>query len=409
MRSWAFAQDSQPITLKYLYQSLEEHYPVASKADIQQKITSIQQKLSQTGWYPEIVLGGNVSYQSEVTDVSFIPMAPEFSKDHYTFSIDVNQPVFEAGRVSKLKELNSLNGLATKAGFEVELFKIRTQVDQFYFGVMNARNQLSTLGALQKNLEEQLRRMKVLVSNETQLPGNQFVLEAEILKVEQQKIQIQSVIAAGLDALGILTGVDVGSEVQLEEPPVQPIEEMPINRPEYELFRVQQQSLDAQVNLTNSDKLPMVSAYGRGAYGRPGFDAFNDDLNFYWIVGVKAQWSFRNWRNSDKKNQVLELQKNQIEVDKQAFSVQLESEIAAKLRSIEALEAQLILDEKVWSLLDKVVAEKQLQLNKGVITSTEYLTELNARHRARLTLELHQLQLLQANYELQQLRGNVWN
>ena len=396
------------VQLTNLYEKLEANYPVAMKPETQQQITNLQQQLSQTGWYPEITLNGNVSYQSEVTEVSFAPMAPEFNKDHYSISAEVSQPLYEAGRVSKMKTLNDLQGKAAEAGFEVEMNNLRSQLDQMYFGILNAQKQLEIIGVIKENLEEQLRRLKVMVKNEVMLPGNQYVLEAEILKLNQQEIQIQASIQAGIDALGILTGQEIDSGAELRMPQSTTLAGGDILRPEYDLFRFQQQSLAAQMDLTGSDKLPVISAYGRTAYGRPGFNAFDNDLHFFWIVGVRAQWSFRNWKNSDKKTQVLELQKDQIRSDEQAFTKQLESSFAQKGNAIDALRQQIDIDEQVLELRTKVVDEKQQQLNEGVITSTEYLTELNAQNQATLNVELHKLQLVQAQYELLRLRGNVW-
>lgn len=402
----AVAQSTTEVTLPSLYEQLEVNYPVASKPEIQQKITDIQQQLSQTGWFPEVKLNGSISYQSEVTEVAFAPTAPEFSKDHYNIGVELNQPLYEAGRVSKTKFLNEVQGKTAEAGIEVDMNNLRSQLDQIYFGILNARKQLAILNSHTETLDEQLRWMKALVQNEVQLPGNQYVIEAEILNVRQQKIQVKASIKAGMEALGILTGTTLDAETPLAEPKIDTPKTEFLSRPEFEVFGLQQQSLDAQLDLTQSDKLPVVSAFGTANYGRPGYNAFDNDLHFFWMVGVRAQWSFRNWRNTDKKSQVIALQKNQLVADEEAFTRQLESSIANKTNVIEGLTEQIELDDQVLALRTKVVEEKQHQLEEGVITSTEYITELNAQNRASLNLELHKLQLVQANYELQRLRGN---
>ena len=401
-----WAQESGSITLNFLYNKLEENYPLTTKAELQRQLTGLRQELSQTGWFPEFTVGASASYQSEATVAPF-PGAPEFSKDHYSVSLEAVQPLYEAGRVAKLKKLDAIQGDAAEAGFEVEMNQLRSQVDQVFFGILNAQKQLEILDVLSKSLEDQLKKVNSLVENGVLLPGNQFVLEAEILKVKQQKLDVRQAVSSGFEVLEILTGSELEEGMQLDEPSITQSQETLSNRPEFELFEWQQQALDAQMEMTGSDKLPVVSAFGKTAYGRPGFDAFNDDLHFFWMVGVKAQWSFRNWRNSDKKAQVFELQKNQIQADEDAFSKQLNASIARQINAIETLNEQIELDEQVLDLRSKVVAEKQKQLDQGVITSTEQVTEINAENRARLDVELHKLQLVQANYELQRLRGNL--
>lgn len=402
-----FAQQQGSVSLHFLYEKLEENYPVASKVEVQQRITSLQQKLSQTGWFPEVTVGGSVSWQSEATTVPF-PNTPEFSQDHYSMALEVRQPIFEAGKVAKLKTLNMVEGAAFQAGVEVEMNQLRSQLDQIYFGILHAQKQLEILDVHEKTLQEQLRQVNALVKNGVQLPGNQYVIEAELLRIHQQQMEVQQVVRSGFEVMEVLTGVALDESSTLNLPEITQPQLDEWKRPEFELFKQRQAILEAQQGLTGSDKLPVVSAFGKAAYGRPGFDAFNDDLHFFWMVGVKAQWSFRNWRNASKKSQVLELQKEQVQADERAFSQQLEASVRQQLAAINTLEEQIELDRQVLELRTKVVAEKQSQFKQGVITSTELVTELNAEHRARLDAELHKLQLVQANYKLHRLQGNIW-
>ena len=402
------AQEQQ-ISLSMLYDKLEQNYPTADKMRIRNEITGIQQQLSQTGWYPEVTVGASTSWQSEVTEVPFVPNGPEFSQDHYTVSLDIVQPVFEAGRVSKMKRLNQIQGEVANASTEVEMQSLRRQIDQIYFGILQGRKNLEILQVLTHDLEEQLSSIESRVNNGVLLPGNKYSLEAELLKVEQQKTGVEEQIKGGFEMLSILSGAELNDRVELEIPETSGLnEENEFYRAEYELFDARQQILNSQLELSGSDKLPVITAFGKTAYGRPGFNAFDNDLHFYWMVGLKAQWSFRSWRNSDKKAQVLELEKDELQTSEDAFTRQLKAGISKQQYRIESLNKQIELDGQVLELRTKVVAEKKHQLNEGVITSTEFITELNAENRARLNLELHKIQLMQAKYEYQTLKGDIW-
>ena len=411
--SWVMVQGQNPqtITLDYCYQKLNETYPVAKKLELQQKITETNIRLKQTGMYPEFALSGNVSYQSEVVDVPFPGSGfPEFSKDHYLVSLDLSQPVFDAGRTGALKKLEENSGMAATAGYEADLWKIRSQAEQVYFGILLRRKQLETVDLLLKDLNEQLALVEVRVENGVLLPSNAMVLKAEIIKVEQQRTEIQSGVESGYAVLGELIGEDLSSNQDLELPgEVEPDVNGEIQRPEYDAFDARHNLLDSQIELTGADKLPVVSAYAKTAYGRPGFDAFNDDLHFFWIVGLRANWSFRSWRNSDHKEQVIRLQQEQLAADKDSFTRQLNASLRQTEANISSLRQQIALDEEVLKLREAVVEEKRTQLNEGVITSTEFLTELNAEARARLNLELHKIQLVQSNYEYLTKQGKSWN
>jgi hypothetical protein len=55
------------------------------------------------------------------------------------------------------------------------------------------------------------------------------------------------------------------------------------------------------------------------------------------------------------------------------------------------------------------VAEKLAQLEQGAITSTEYITQLNAESRARVNLEIRKIRLAQALTEYRTKQGISWN
>lgn len=408
-----FVGAQEKITLEYCYERIEQEFPVVQKAEIQRKITDLNIMLKQTGLYPELKINGSISYQSETTDPSFAgPAAPEFSKDHYTISLDLTQPVFDAGRTKKMKELELTTGKAMQAGIQVELWTIRKQIDQVYFGILLMQKQLESVELFLKDLEEQLLVVSSGVKNGVLLPGNERVIKAEILKLKQQKLQIGSNIKSGYEVLSELIGEEVSSDMTLHLPEeysgVSEYREE-INRPELEVFDRKKNTLEAQSELISSDKLPVVSAFAKGAYGRPGFDAFNDDLHLYWMIGLRAQWSFRNWRNSEKKRQVIQLEQDKIGADQDAFTRQVNVVLAQIESNIEALNQQITLDKELLELRKEIVEEKRNQLNQGVITSTEYVTELNAQNRTQLNLEIHKVQLIQANYEYLTQKGISWN
>ncbi len=403
----------EKITLEYCYERIETEFPVAQKAEIQRKITELNILLKQTGLYPEMKINGSVSYQSETTDPSFAgPAAPEFSKDHYNISLDIMQPVFDAGRTKKLKEVEQVSGEAAQAGIQVELWKVRKQIDQVYFGILLMAKQLESAELFVKDLEEQLLVVTARVENGILLPSNKRVIQAEILKLKQQQLQIESNIRSGYEVLSELIGeeISVNQPLDLPEKYIDSFEtEKGISRPELKVFDHKKNTLDARSELISSDKLPVVSAFAKGAYGRPGFDAFNDDLHLYWMVGLRAQWSFRNWRNSEKKTQIIQLEQDKIGADQDAFTRQVNAVLVQIESNIEALNQQITLDKELLELRKEIVEEKKSQLNQGVITSTEYVTELNAQNRTQLNLEIHKVQLIQAKYEYLTQKGISWN
>ena len=402
-------------SLSEAYEKIHSDYPIAEKIEIQRRITEFNLKIRQSGLYPNIMVNASTSYQSDVTEVPFAApgtMPPTFSKDHYNFSVDVTQPIFDGGKVNALKKIEQKAEEVGLASIEVELHRVRSQVDQIFFGILLLKKQISSFNLLIEDIENQLKLVTARVENGVLLPGNELTLKAELLKVKQQHLETSESLKNGYQILGELVGVDLSSEPELIVTNTELGDESgwhAKNRAEYMLLDSRKKVLENQKGLLDTDKLPVLSAFAKTAYGRPGLNAFDDDLQFFWVVGLKAQWNFRNWRNSAKQKEVLTLEQKNIDADKDAFTRQLNSSLLQTENKINVLEQQIQLDKEVLGLREQVVTEKKNLLDEGAITSTEWLIELNEEHRARLNLEIHEVQLAQAKIEYQTKRGISWN
>lgn len=391
---------------------LGKNWPIANKEQFQRQITDLNRKIVGSGWYPELQVSARMSYQSDVTEVPFsAPGAepPVFSKDHYNVSLQISQQLFDGGRVSAIQQMEQHAGQAEHARIEMELFGVRSRMEQAWFGILLLQKEYKTIELLRDDFREQIGWIRSLVENGVLLPGDELVLRAELIRAEQELTRVNGRIKAGYSVLSELLGIEIPSEVKLEIlddiHPAQYAREN-IIRPEYDLYDAGSGVLDSQIRAAGSDMLPSLSIFATSAYGRPGLNVFDDDLQFYWMLGLRAQWSFRNTRNAQLKSEVLNLQKNNLDADREAFTRNL----LASLRSLEeemiAIRSMIDQDQEVVRLRSLVAEEKKNLLMQGAITSTEYINELNAENRARLHLETRKIRLAQIITEYETKRGN---
>jgi outer membrane protein TolC len=261
-------------------------------------------------------------------------------------------------------------------------------------------------------LAEQLEMVRAKVSNGLLLPGNELVLKAEQIKTSQNIIEIEAGIRSGYRILGEILGMPVEPNTTLKIPELPEIihqSEGEGNRAEYRLFDLGIRQLNTQKELTSADKWPTVSAFAQTAYGRPGLNAFDDDLQFYWKIGLTARWSLKSWSNSLRNMDILENRKRVLDADRDAFTRQLNIQLRQKEEQIIALDHQLRQEEELLDLHRQIVDEKRNLLEEGVIHSTEYVTVLNTENRARIDLEMRQLNRIQIIAEHATQQGILWN
>ena len=414
--SHAFAQTEREIlTLQECYEILYTENPVTDKIRASRHISELNQRIARSGWYPDVQLEASASYQSDVVEFPFDAPnfnIPTFSKDHYNIALNVTQPIYDGGRTQAATELEENSGDVTEASLESDLLKIKEQVDRIYFGVLILQVQRKINFTAIADLEEQLEVVESQVENGVLLPGNEASLRAEILKREQEDTEIGYNIVAGLESLAEILGNNEFITHKLELPEKKNWKnnnDVAGMRPELVLLSAREDLIESQKNLTAASKLPTVSLFARPSYGRPGFNFFENDLQFNWIVGVQARWSFKSARNASIKADVLNLQQKNLSQDRTLFTRQQSAAIRQLERNINSIEEQIQRDQEILKLLEQVAEEKRSLVDKGASNVTDYISALNAQMRAQLQLELRKIRRVQAiiNYETEQ--GWTWN
>ena len=75
--------------------------------------------------------------------------------------------------------------------------------------------------------------------------------------------------------------------------------------------------------------------------------------------------------------------------------------------SIENLDSLIAKDKEIITLREKITKSASSQLTNGVITATDYINELNNEIIAKITMETHKVQLIQAKINYLNLKGDM--
>ena len=405
-------QPSPPdtLTLEYCYSRVENHYPIAKKIELQKRITDLNKRIISTGSYPQFNLSATATYQSEVTEFQVPagggqPIGPDLSKDQYKATMDVSQSIYNGGAIGIKRELEEAKGEQQLNAIKVQLHSIKEQVNTVYFGILLARQQMNILGSVAENIRSQIKSVRSKVANGVLLPTQQYILEAELLKVKQDSSETEANIKSGYSVLSQIIGEELEADLALGVPDSR---ETNLNkatptqlRPEFDLFESNRQALEYQKELARTNKLPSLSAFGTAAYGRPGFNVFENDLHGYYIVGLRLQWNFWGAQNAGAKQEVYSLQQKSIKEEEAAFNRQLQANLEKIKEEIRSLGNKIERDEEIIGIREKVIKVVSSQLKNGTATATEYITELNKATQARVSLMMNRIKLARAkvNYE----------
>lgn len=398
------------LTLDECYRQAETHSPQAGQARLIQEATELQLKLLNRNFMPQSRLNGQATWQSDVTSVPI--KLPNFEispppKDQYKLTLDITQSIWDGGTIQKQKAVAVANQLADQQKVTVDLYQLREQVSGLYFGALFAERQLKNFDILDKELRAKLAKTKASVQNGIAIRSNILALEARILEVEQLVLETQTRRTASLEALSLLTGANIDANTSLQLPTAA-TNSVDINRPELKWFDAQKQTLSVSERLVKAKNLPKLSAFATGGYGRPGLNFLSTEFKTYFIGGVQLQIPLSHLYTNSQAIEVQQLRVNQQRVEKQKENFLLATQVrmASQRQEVNRLQALVESDRKLIEIRSTIRKASESQLENGIITASDYLTELDNEDSARQNLILHEVQLLQAQNNLRLSAGN---
>jgi outer membrane protein TolC len=309
----------------------------------------------------------------------------------------VDQTLFDAGQLKQQKQLDRLNSEQELLKNEVEMYKLIDRVSQLYCSILLMRENLKTLNIYKSDITNKKGNLAESLKNGLILQSNLDELEAEELKTEQSIIEAQDNIQAIYQSLGMFINMNINDSTELSaQPIINTAKGDEINRPELKLFNTQKALLDARYKLNTRNTLPHLALNGQGAYGRPGPNFLNQNLRFFAQGGISLKWNIGSLYNLSNEKQNVNISKQMIDVQKEVFDFNLKTLMIKQTAEITSLKAIIEKDEKIIEKRHNISLTASKQLDNGNITSTDYLTQLNAEMQAILNKKMHEIKLMNA-------------
>ncbi|RPD39400.1 TolC family protein [Chitinophaga barathri] len=402
------ASAQQPFTLDSAWASARRNYPLLKQQEVTDQVTALQLRNIRTNYLPQVELNGKATYQSEVVSIPIkLPNVniPTLPKDQYNATLDVKQVIYDGGTTAGQRELQLVQQQAEKQKVEVEMYKLRQQVMQVFFNALLWDEHITARKQMIQEISQRRERLQAGVDNGTVLASQVDILKAELLKAEQQLEEATTGKTTALNILGLLTGKDVRDMQNLQMPAAAGALDQNISRPELDLYRMQTDVLRQQSKLTGTKSLPKVSAFAQGGYGRPGLNVLDNRFDFYYIGGLRLQWTLWNWRYNRTERDILRVQEQSVQSQSETFTLQTKSQLLQQSGEISTLASAMVKDKEIVSLRTKVKDVSAAQLDNGVLTVHDYLSDLFAETQAVITQKTHEIQWVYATIHYQVIKG----
>ena len=403
-----FAQEE--VTLEICISNALSANPLQKQHQYLDEIASLQTKNINKSWLPQVNLIGQATYQNKTIELPIKLPGLNIetpSKDQYKVFADIQQNIYDGGLIASQKTATTIQNAAENKKVENELFKIKEKVIQLYFNALFVDNQLDQSVLAEKDLLALSNKIAAATQNGVSSKYNEAVVGVELEKLHQKQTELKSMKTNIIQSLNKLMNKQFAENVRFTSPIQVANNNTEIKRTELELMQIQQLQLNNLAEIANKKSMPKLGAFGQVGYGRPGLNQLSNSFEGYAIGGLRLSWNLSSLYTLQNEKQVIQLQSKSIDAQKEAFVLQTETNISSQIADIEKYKKLIVSDNQIIEFRKKIKTAAQAMLDNGVTTYQDFLKDLDAEETAKTTKAMHEIQLLQSQYQLQLLFGNL--
>ena len=327
------------------------------------------------------------------------------SKDQYKVYADVQQTIYDGGMIANQKKMAEAQADIELQKNQVEIDRLEERINQLYFGVLQTDEQIAQTDITKSDIERAIKQAEAQLKNGVIFRSQLEVLKAQLVSLEQKQIELRSVKKSFLDMLSLFIKKPLSEDTQLIKPEKTLITDQN-NRAELKLFDLQTKSLDYQKSILKSKNLPKLGAFFQGGYGKPGMNMLKNEFDWFYIGGLRLTIPISGFYTYRNDLSLIENQKQEVEIQRQNFLFNQNFQNVQNNNDLQKIQQLIDKDEELITLRESVMASTRAQLQNGVITTSDFLREVNELDRAKNMKIQHEIQYLLTQYNLKAQLNN---
>ena len=393
--SWA----DEPLTLQACRQAAREAGRIDVLRENAEDNRTAGKNLAQSPYGVKAGAYGHISYQSDtpnpanLTDFPFVIHPVSQFQYHAGFGISV--PIYSGGRRKLAAQLDEVERDLDLLAVDRQAMELDQAVDNLYLSVLLGKTGTEILQSQLQAVTIKLNDVKEAFDAGKVYSNAVLEVEAKIAALEARIAGNEAEVEGAAKALSLLTGLEITKDTPLEKPDLQTLIEEEAEDPALASLDLQLKKIELQKSFSRAAALPSVKAVGSVGYGQWQLNFFDNNPNFYGIVGVTLQIPISDWRDVINRNKMLdsaaealEIRREEADKHKSAALQQFDSQIAKYEALLKGSQQTVEKYETLCEELDKLTQQ-------GRVPASDYLTALEQLSSARLDSELNATLILQ--------------
>ena len=402
------------LSIEACYEKARANYPLIKQYGLIEKTKEYNLSNAAKGYLPQVTFSAQATYQSDVTEIPINLDAigltdveiPSVSQDQYKMELALSQTLWDGGAIRSERKTLRTQAEVDQRDMDVSMYAINERVNQLYFGVLLAEAQLEQNKVLQAELRRNCDQVSSYIKNGIANQSDLDAIQVDLLKAKQTEAQFEHTKRAYREMLSRLIGEEIGEETRLVKPEaVRPLTKEN-NRPELELYQARIRNLRAQDSRITAGMMPKLGLFVTGGYGKPGLDMFEDNFKVYYLAGVKLSWNLGSLYTRKNDRRKIQTGIRSIETQRETFLFNTSLDVAQRNATIDKYIDQLKYDDEIIALRGSVKRASEAKMANGTLSGTDLTRDIHAEQSAIQDKILHEMELLQAIYNLKYVTNN---
>lgn len=397
------------VTLDDCHEKAKANFPLIKQYDLINQTTEFTLSNANKAYLPQVKLNVIGGYLIQGIPAMTVPGQPaeDPSKTQLIGIAQVNQVLWDGGATRTAKDIAKAAAEVEKAGTDVSVYTIRERVNQVYFGILLMDEQLKQLTIFEDNLNRNLNRVQLSKDNGLAYQSDVDEVKAELLNLEQKRIELKYTRRGYIEMLSLLTGETLSENSEFAKPVIiNDILPSENKRPELELYASQLRLNSIQSAMNKVALMPKVGLMGAGIFITPGISFGTSKIENLAIVGLSASWKIDALYKNNNNKSLDKIKAERIANQQETFLFTNNLQLSQASSEIEKQKAIIEHDNEIVRLKTDITKSYQTRFDNGMCTMNDLINSMNRENEARSNQALHNVQLLMSKYNYQYISGN---
>lgn len=397
-------------TLQEVLGKIEIYAPEANSHLISDQRSAMDKSNVNKNLLPQLNIFGQSTYQSDVTFLDINVPGIEIhmpSAFQYKLQGEVSQLIYDGGLTNLLKKSIEIQSQISKWQAQLKIEELQIRAIHIYFSILEIREHRNIIIRNQEDLQAQADRLKDAFENGIVLESELNELKVSMIQLDQNLIDLATQESIYLDFLSLLTGdkYETSDHLKMPDDLLYGINGE-IDRAYYHIIDWQKSGIDARLSSKRAAANPKLSGFGQLGVGRPGLNFLKNDLAGFYVFGVRFKMDLGNLYTSNNDTQIAKLDKEQLELNKNMYTRDLNMKIGEYQMNILRFSEKMENELKLLEIKENIHRIAKAQFENGSMSSADYLIKFNDVSRSKLTIGLTAIEKLKHQYLLKYSMGD---